>query len=140
MKKENKTLLLKYIICFVIASLIAVAVFWSKGFFAHSVAVNVQILADGFFVAGILLTLFAGMVYISREGALIGIGFVLRSVVLTFIPMGRKKHEMYADYRERKLKQLKKENDHAVLVIGLLFLMTGIVLTVIWYRNFYNMV
>ncbi len=140
MKKENKALLLKYIICFAVASLIAVAVFWSKGFFNHSVAVNIQILADGFFVSGILMTLFAGMMFVSGEGALIGIGFVLRNVILSFIPMGRKKHELYADYRERKLKEMKKTKDRCILVTGLLFLFVGIVFNVIWYVNFYNSV
>ena len=140
MKKDNKALLLKYITCFAIASLIAIAVFWAKGFFGHSTAVNIQILADGFFVSGILLTLFAGMMFVSREGALIGISFVMRNVVLAFIPMGRKKHEVYRDYRERKLKELKKTNDKSILVTGLFFLMIGIVFTVIWYKNYYNVV
>lgn len=140
MKKDNKALLLKYITCFAIASLIAIAVFWLKGFFGHSTAVNIQILADGFFVSGILLTLFAGMMFVSREGALIGISFVMRNVVLAFIPMGRKKHEVYRDYRERKLKELKKTNDKSILVTGLFFLMIGIVFTVIWYKNYYNVV
>ena len=140
MKKENKALLVKYIICFAVASLITVAVFWSKGFFGHSVAVNIQILADGFFVSGILLTLFAGMMFISGEGALIGIGFILRSVVLTFIPMGRQKHEKYADYRERKLRGMKKTKDHCILVTGLLFLIVGIIFNIIWYVKFYNVV
>ena len=101
---------------------------------------NVQILADGFFVSGILLTLFAGMIFISGEGALIGIGFVIRSVVLTFIPMGRQKHELYKDYRERKLSEKKKNTDHAILYTGLLFLIVGIIFNVIWYVNFYNVV
>ena len=140
MKKENQVLLVKYIICFAVASLIAVDVFWSKGFFGHSVAVNIQILADGFFVSGILLTLFAGMMFVSGEGALIGIGFVLRNVVLAFIPMGRQRHEKYSDYRERKLNERKKTKDHSILVIGLLFLFVGIVFNVIWYVNFYNAV
>ena len=140
MKKENKALLVKYIICFAVASLITVCVFWSKGFFGHSVAVNVQILADGFFVSGILLTLFAGMIFVSGEGALIGIGFVLRSVVLTFIPMGRQKHELYKDYRARKLSEMKERKDHCILFVGLLFLIVGIIFNVIWYMNFYNVV
>ena len=138
MKKENKALLSKYIICFAVASLIAVAVFWAKGFFSHTVAVNIQILADGFFVSGILLTLFAGMIFISGEGALIGIGFVLRNVFLWFIPMGRQKHELYKDYRERKLSKMKKAKDRCILLTGLLFLAVGIVFNVIWYVNFYN--
>ncbi len=138
MKQENKALLTKYIICFCIASLITVIVFWVKGFFTDSIAVNVQILSDGFSVSGVLMTLFAGMMFVSGEGALIGISFVLRNVALAFIPMGRKKHELYAQYRERKLSEMKKSGDHCILLTGLLFLLIGIIFTAIWYLNFYN--
>ncbi len=138
MKQETKVTLTKYAICFGVEALIAFLVIWSKGFFTGSTAVNIQILSDAFFVSGILMTLFAGMLYVSGEGALIGIGFVLRNVVLAFIPMGRAKHERYADYRERKLSEAKKRNDSCILVTGLFFLFIGIVLTVIWYVNFYN--
>ena len=138
MKQETKTALGKYGICVGIEVLIAFFVIWSKGFFAHSLAVNIQILADAFFVSGILMTLFAGMMYISGEGALIGIGFVLRNVVLAFIPMGRARHELYADYRARKLDEAKKRNNSSILVTGLSFLIIGVVLTAIWYVTFYN--
>ena len=140
MKEENKALLIKYLTCFGIASVITFAVFWIKGFFTDSLAVNVQILSDGFTVSGILFLLFAGMWYVSGEGALIGIGFVLRNVVQAFTPMGRKKHEFYAQYRERKLKEIKKSGDHCILLTGLVFFAIGVVLTVIWYVNFYNVV
>ena len=138
MKKENKVTLRNYAICFGIEALIAFLVIWSKGFFTQSAAVNIQILSDAFFVAGILMTLYAGMMYVSGEGALIGIGFVLRNVVLTFIPMGRARHERYADYRARKLSEAKKRNNSCVLVTGVIFLFIGIVFTVIWSAVFYN--
>ena len=138
MKQENKETLRKYAVCFGIEALIAFFVIWSKGFFAHSVAVNIQILSDAFFVSGILMTLFAGMLYVSGEGALVGIGFVLRNVVLAFVPMGRAKHEKYADYRASKLSNAKKQNDRCILVSGLIFLFIGILFTVIWYVSFYN--
>lgn len=138
MKQKTKAALKNYGICVGIEVLIAFLVIWSKGFFAHSLAVNLQILSDAFFVSGVLMTLFAGMMYVSGEGALIGIGFVLRNVVLSFIPMGRAKHEVYADYRARKLSNAKKSSNHNVLVSGLIFLFIGIVLTVIWYIAFYN--
>ena len=138
MKDENKALLIKYAICFGVAFAITFIVFWIKGFFTDSLAVNIQILADGLFVSGILLTLFAGMMFISGEGGLIGIGFVLRNIVQAFVPMGRKNHEFYAQYRERKLKSMKKSGNHCILVTGLLFLIVGITFTVIWYVNFYN--
>ncbi len=138
MREETKVTLRNYGICVGIEVLIAFLVIWSKGFFAHSLAVNIQILADAFFVSGILMTLFACMMYISSEGALIGIGFVLRNVALTFIPMGREKHEKYADYRARKLGNAKKHNNRPILVTGLVFLFIGVVFTVIWNQAFYN--
>ena len=138
MKQETKVKLRNYAICFVIEALIAFFVIWSKGFFTQSAAVNIQILSDAFFVAGILMTLFAGMMYVSGEGALIGIGFVLRNVVLAFIPMGRAKHEKYVDYRTRKMDEIKRNNDSCILVTGLIFLAIGIIFTVIWYLNFYH--
>ena len=139
MNDNTKATLTKYAICVGIEALIAFLVIWSKGFFTQSAAVNIQILSDAFFVSGILMTLFAGMMYVSGEGALLGISFVLRNVVLTFIPMGRAKHEKYADYRARKLERLKKEGDHCILVTGLSFLALGVLFSVIWYTNFYQM-
>ncbi len=138
MKQENKVKLTKYAVCFGIEACIAFFVIWSKGFFTQSAAVNIQILADAFFVAGVLMTLFAGMLFISGEGALIGIGFVLRNVVLTFIPMGRAKQERYADYRARKISEAEKQKDSSILVTGLSFLIIGVILTVIWCVKFYN--
>lgn len=138
MKQETKVKLIKYAVCFGIEVFVAFLVIWSKGFFTERIAVNLQILADAFFVPGVLMSLFAGMLYVSGEGALIGIGFVLRNAVLTFIPMGRAKHEKYADYRERKLSNAKKQDNSYVLITGLFFLAIGIILTLIWYVKFYN--
>ena len=138
MKQETKIKLRNYGICFGVEVLIAFLVIWSKGFFTQSAAVYIQILSDAFFVAGILMTLFAAMMYISGEGALIGIGFVLRNVVLTFMHMGRAKQELYADYRARKLKEAKKHNNSYMHVTGLVFLVIGIAFTVIWSAAFYN--
>ena len=139
MKQEKKALLIKYGVCLGIASLITFIVFWIKGFFTDSVAVNIQILADGFFISGVLFSFVAGMMYVSGEGGLIGIGFVLKTVVQAFIPMGRRNHEFYADYRERKLSEKKKASgDHCILVTGLVFLSVSLILTAIWYTRFYN--
>lgn len=140
MKKENKSLWIKWLICFGVASLITLGVFFIKNFFTDNVGRNIQVLADGFSVSGLLMTMFAGLLFVSGEGAFIGIGFIMRSVALTFIPMGRKKHELYRDYRERKVKELKKQSDVCVLVTGLVFLFVGIVFNVIWLVCFYNVV
>ena len=104
----------------------------------HSTAVNIQILSDGFCISGMSFLAIAGMLYISGEGALVGIGYVMKSVVQFFVPMGRKNHEKYSDYRERKLAGKKDADDHCFLVIGLIFFLTGILFTIIWYSKYYN--
>ena len=135
---ERKSNLIKFLISFGVAALIAFAVIAIKGFFTDSIAVNVQILSDAFTVSGLLFTLFSGLLFISGEGALLGIGFVLRNVVLAFIPAGRLRHEKYADYRERKLAAKKERKYNFILITGLVFLAVGIILTVIWYTKFYT--
>jgi len=137
-KENQKRALRNYCICVGIELLIAFLVIWSKGFFSDRLSVNIQILSDAFFVLGILMTLSAAMMYVSSKGALIGVGFVLRNAVLTFIPMGRARQEVYAKYRERKLKEAKKRNNHYALVTGLVFLLIGFIFTVVWYKAFYN--
>ena len=138
MEQEKKTQLIKYLVSFAIASIITVVVFWIKGFFTDSLAVNLQILSDGFVVSGLLFLAFAGMLFISGEGGLIGISFVLRNVFLAFIPLGRLKHEVYAKYRERKLKNAKEQDSRHILITGLIFLAFGIAFSGIWYVAFYN--
>lgn len=137
-EQETKKTLRNFGICVGIEVLIGFCVIWSKGFFTESPAVNLQIWADAFFVAGILMSLFAGLLFVSGEGALIGISYLLRNVVLAFVPMGRLKHEKYIDYRARKTGQIKKRKLSPILITGLAFLVTGITLTVVWYATFYN--
>ena len=138
MKKETKITLRKYAICVAIEAVIMFLVIWSNGFFAHSVAVNIQIIADAFSTAGLMMLLFAGLMYVSGEGALLGIGFILKSVVLIFIPMGRLRHEKYADYRARKLSEAQKRSNRHIFLTGLVFAFIGIVFTVIWHAGFYQ--
>ena len=137
-EQETKVTLRNYAICFGVEALLVFLVIWIKGFFTDSAAVNIQILSDAFFVAGILMVLFAGLQFVSSEGALIGVQFVLRNMVLAFIPMGRAKMEKYADYRTRKLEGKEKLNNGYVIITGLIFLSIGIILTGIWYARYYN--
>lgn len=139
MKTDKNKLLTKYAVCVGVALLIMLAVFAIKGFFTDDTATNLNVLADGFTVPGMLLTLFAGLQFVGGEGAFLGIGFVLKSIVQAFIPMGRRNHEFYGQYRERKMSKLKKQGDRCVLVVGLVFLAIGIAILAIWYTKYYQM-
>ena len=132
MKKETKTLLIKYASCIGIATLIAFVVFIVEGFFTADAARNIQILSDGFIVSGIILTFGAALVYVSDSGLLVGVGFTIRNAFLTFVPMGRAKMETYAKYRERTLSKKKKMDVLYILIVGVSFLFLGIVFSIIW--------
>ena len=138
MNKDTRNTIIKYAVCFVIEILIGFLVIWSKGFFTDRPSVNLQILADAFVVPGLLMTLLAGLLLVSNEGGLLGLGFILRNVVLAFIPMGRAKHEVYRDYRERKLNKPKSTVGKCIFLSGLLFLVIGVVLTIIWFVKYYD--
>ena len=61
-----------------------------------------RILCDGFSIPGLLL-LFAGlMVWLSNEGSLDGVGFILSRAIHLLIPGGAYKHEKYGDYVARR--------------------------------------
>ncbi len=136
MKPEKKALLKKYALCVCVAALMTLCVFWIEGFFTPDLARNIQVLGDGFTVSGGLMLMFAGMLFIGGEGALLGVSYVLRYAFLALLPMGRNKHELYRDYRARKQKEAKRSGDHALLVVGGAFLLIGVIFTVIWYTNF----
>ena len=138
MNPERKTTIIKYCVSFAVASLISFLVFWYKGFFDHSLAVNLQILSDGFYTAGIIFLSLAGLMFISGEGALIGIGFVCNSILQFFLPMGRKYHESFADYRARKIGKVKKLGEYHLLVTGLVFFIAAVTITIIWSQKFYK--
>ena len=130
--------MIRYLICIGVASAITVIVFAIQGFFGDEVAVNIQILADGFTVSGGLLIMYAGLLFVSSQGALIGISYVLRNIVLFWVPAGRLKHELYGEYRERKMAELKNRNDICILFTGLAFFAVGVVFLVIWYVKYYH--
>lgn len=138
MEQEKKSLLIRYLIWTGVASLLAVAVFWIKGFFTDSLSVNLQILADGFVISGFLLVAFAGLVYINGEGGLIGVSFIFRNIFQIFIPTNKMKHEVYAKYYQRKMKDLKRGTNACALIVGLVFLVIGIVFTLVWQAKFYR--
>ncbi len=134
MEKDKKAILIKYGICFGVAAGIMFMVFTIKGFFSTDARGNILILIDATFVAGAMLTMFAGLLFISGEGGFLGIGFVLNRVVKSFLPMGRKDTETYAQYRERKVGKVKKNGNKCILFTGLFFLLLSVIFMIIWYN------
>ena len=132
MEKENKSALTRYLVCFGVAALITVCVFSIKGWFNADLLHNMSVLTDGFFAAGALLMLFAGFQFVSGEGALLAIGFVLSKAIKALIPFIKKPHENYQQYCERKANKEGKKGDGCIFFTGLVFLLVSIVFMVIW--------
>lgn len=134
MEKDIKSILKKYLVCFCVASGLVLAVFAIKGFFTSDAKMNIQILHDAFFSAGALLILFAGLLYVSGEGAFLGIGYALGRAIKALIPFSRKEHETYAQYRERKTGKHKGSGEGCLFFTGLFFVLISVIFLIIWYQ------
>ena len=134
MEKDKKSILIKYGVCFVVASAIVLFVFSLKGFFGSDTKQNIQLLHDAFFTAGALLMLFSGFQYVSGEGVFLSLGFIGSRVIKAFIP-GPKEYETYAQYRERKEGSGKKsKGKHCILLTGLFFFLLSLIFLAVWYK------
>lgn len=135
MEKEKKALLIRYIVCFCVASGIVLIILALKGFFSDNAKQNVQLLHDAFFSAGALLMLFSAMIFLSAEGALLGLSYVFgKAIKAVFIPFGRKDQESYAQYRERKLGNRKTTGAGTIFLVGLLFVAISVIFLIVWYQ------
>ena len=134
MEQDKKSILIRYIACFCVASLIVFFVFVIKGFFEDTAKENMQILHDAFFTSGALLMLFSGLLYVSGEGVFLGVGYALGRAVRALIPFSKKPHETYAQYRERKTSGEKQKSDHSLFFTGLFFFLISLIFLAIWYQ------
>ena len=76
--------------------------------------------------------LFYGLLYVSGEGAFLGVGYAMGRVVRALIPFSRKDHETYAQYRERKLAKPHKKGDGAIFFTGLIFFAISLIFLFIY--------
>ena len=135
MEKDKKAVLRRYLVCFGIASAIVLGVFAIKGFFTADAKLNMQVLHDAFFTAGALFMLFSGLLFVSDEGAFLGVSFVLgKAFKALFMPFGRKDTETYAEFRERKIgKKEKSSLKGCIFFTGLFFFVCSLIFLAIWY-------
>ena len=135
-EKETKlSILIRYLIAFCVAGFLFLSVLMIKGFFTDNAKDNMQTLIDAFFASGVLMIMFYGLLFVSSEGAFLGIGFALGRAIKMLIPFSKKPIENYQQYRDRKAKVKTGENrDVCVLVVGLIFFITSMILLCFWYK------
>ncbi len=124
MSKRTKTLL-KYGITSACCLVVSVLVAWGSGLFEATEPVDIyRILSDSFYLPGILLVLFGMLMWLAGEGALMGIGYVMKSLVRLVIPF--RQHETYAEYVARQ-EEKEKASFGYMIIVGLVFFAIGIV-------------
>ena len=103
MSKTWKTRLIKYGSCALFVGLMAYLYFSMWDFHTASLVDKYRMLCDAMTVPGVLLLMMGALVWLSNEGAFLGIGWALSWTVRSLIPGGRGlRDETYAEYVERK--------------------------------------
>ena len=120
-------MLKRYSICFTVGTGIVCLVFALNGF-----SLTVEALSDAFSVAGLAMTLFALLLFVSGEGAFLGLGYALKNAVRLFLPAFRRNVETYTQYRARKTEQPKSQAQTPLFCMGIVFLSIGILFLTIW--------
>ena len=128
MKKLDK---IKFLICFGVGLVVAVALLFIKGVFsAETTKETFMILSDAFFFAGAMLLIAAGLVWASDNGVSDGIGYSF-SKLFNLRKRDYEDHkESYSEYKERK--HTKKSSIVEFLISGMNFVAISVVFFVIY--------
>ena len=91
-----------------------------------------RVLCDGFTVPGIIVLMLGCLVWLSSEGAMDGVGYLMSYAVKALIPGKRGDIERYGDYVERK--RANRATDYGFLIItGLVFMAFAAIFMILFY-------
>ena len=127
--------LLKYGIATLVATAMTIFTTYSYNLAgAATQAERIRILADAFSIPGIVLIMVGFLVIVSNDGFFNGLTYSLTYAIRMLIPgRGMKKMERYYDYVEARSKRPKARSGF-LFVVGGIFLVVGLVFTVLFYR------
>ena len=138
MEEKNKrrlSVLIKYLISLVVGALFVVMVLFIENYFSATETIErYKILSDAFTFAGVLLILFAALVFISSKGGFDGIGYSLSRLVKMLIPFANRSDETYAQYKERKRAKGITKGYSCVFFSGLAYFAVSVVFLILYYN------
>ena len=138
MEEKNKrrlSVLIKYLVSLVVGALFVVMVLFIENYFSTTETIErYKILSDAFTFAGVLLILFAALVFISSKGGFDGIGYSLSRLVKMLIPFANRSDETYAQYKERKRAKGITKGYSCVFLSGLAYFAVSIVFLILYYN------
>ena len=111
--------ILKYAAAFAVGIGAAIALCAYRGWAdAVSACERYMILTDAFSLPGVLFLGIGGMIWLSGEGALDGVSWLLKNAVKMLIPGPKKVREKYGDYVQRKRSGPKPSGYAFILITG----------------------
>lgn len=126
MSRKLRNNLLKYGIGILIGLLTVAAYLGNNPLDGQNTMQTYRILSDAFAVPGLLAILGGALMWVSANGALDGISYVLKYVVTRFNPFKRDPVGSYRDYVAEK-DQKRTKGYGFLFLIGLLFLAVSVV-------------
>lgn len=133
--KSSKKNLIPYAAAAVIALLITAAVALHQGFaFGQSPVLMCRFLSDGFFVSGLLLTGFGGLVWVSTTGFFDIFSYGFKSLLVLFSPLKKPhEHEKFYEYKVAKDAKRGKAKPF-LLVVGLACIALSLICLMLYYN------
>ena len=97
-------------------------------------ALTCRFLSDGFFVSGLLLTGFGGLVWVSTTGFFDIFSYGFKSLLVLFSPM-KKPHEHEKFYEYKLAKDAKRgKPQYSLLVVGLACVALSLICLMLYYN------
>ncbi len=135
MKKYAPTIF-KYAVTIVFGAIMSCLIFENYEYASVTdLAQKYKILCDAFSVPGILLIMLGCLVYLSNEGALDGVSFLVGGVFKRLFPFGQwreERHEKYSEYVERKRSKRVKGYGF-VFIVGVGFFAVSLIFYYLFY-------
>ena len=131
----SKSNLIKSGIATAVGILLAVAFIASSDFFGENLMNRYKILCDAFTIPGLLMLMFAVLVSVSNEGALDGVGYVVKQGfrMLTFRGLGTEK---YLDFVQRR-RDNRVSGYGFLYIVGAAFMAVALIFMALFY-SLYN--
>ena len=125
----------KVLIQLVVGLLIAFFIMWYQGgFVATKTSDIVLAVGDGFTVAAVLYLGMGALMWISTTGFFDIFGYAFKRAARVFIPNFFVDAEgNFYEYKMEKVEKRKGFSQYSALIIGAVFLVISIILTVVWY-------
>lgn len=130
-ESSKKTLILGYIITNIACILSVIGLMFLYKLFEQTELQQIYlVLANSFVIPGSLLLLFTALIACANQGSLDAIGYMLKRLGQSLLPLSKKTHEKYGDYVENK----KRVKGYGFLGwSGLIYFVIGMIFTALFF-------